>query len=102
MKKIKEQNYKATDPIFALVDHLNGYTSFSTNFYQTFEQAFEKCVEEYGLDELKSYFKDPKFSKSIKNKMMKVLKEIEIVEQIADHNDQEYIDFQDKLNEVSV
>ena len=102
MKKIADTPKTPHNPIFALVDHLKGWKSSATNYYKTFEDAFEACLNEFGKDELKAFFNAVEMNEAIKNKMNEAIQSIEIISEISDHNSQDYIDFQDKLNQISV
>ena len=96
-------NKNSTNPIYALIDHLNNVSySNNINYFKSFEDSFAACVEMYGIDELKEFFKNGKFDKTIQKRMKKILSEIDIVGELSDHNEQSYIESQDELNKISV
>lgn len=99
----KNAKGKSMTPIFAIIDHLKGVThSSALHLYKTLDDAVKAFVEEYGMEQLREFLNQPDVSELVGNKFDEIVKDIEFFAKIQDHNSQTFIEFQDKLNEISV
>jgi protoheme ferro-lyase len=69
--------YKPSNPLWAIIDHLSNRTSTATHYFKTFDSAFDAAVEEHGIEVVKEFVNQDKYKDIVQDKLDETFETIE-------------------------